>query len=89
MKRIFALAWIAALTMPVSVVAKGPTSRITIVDTVRGTSIEITDPTVLSRFKVWDGPGTYRERMVRTPKAWMASSLMRSLARFSPVISTA
>ena len=59
MKRIFALAWIASLTMSVSVVAKGPTSRITIVDTVRGTSIEITDPTVLSRFKVWDGPGTY------------------------------
>ena len=59
MKRILALSWIAALTMPVSVVAKGPTSRISIVDTARGTSIEITDPTVLSRFKVWDGPGTY------------------------------
>ena len=59
MKRTLGLVSIAALATSVLVSAKGPTSRITIVDTLRGTSTDITDPVVLSRFTVWDGPGTY------------------------------
>jgi hypothetical protein len=59
MKRILTLAFVAALLMPISLSAKGPTTRITIIDLSRGASIDITDPSVVSRFNVWDGPGTF------------------------------
>ncbi len=59
MKRILALAFVAALMMPTSLAAKGPTTRITVIDLSGGASIDITDPLVVSRFNVWDGPGTF------------------------------
>jgi hypothetical protein len=43
-----------------SLIAKGPTTRIRIRD-LAGVqpTITIVDPSVLSKFNVWDGPGTY------------------------------
>jgi hypothetical protein len=59
MKRILGFAFVAALLLPTSSAAKGPTTRITIIDLSRRASIDITDPPVVARFNVWDGPGTF------------------------------
>jgi hypothetical protein len=59
MNRILPCAFVAALMLPISLAAKGPTTRITIIDLSRGASIDITDPSIVSRFNVWDGPGTF------------------------------
>jgi hypothetical protein len=42
-----------------SVSAKGRTTRITIVDTVSGQSVDLTDESALGHFDVWSGPGTF------------------------------
>jgi hypothetical protein len=41
------------------VLAKGFTTRITLTDTTLRTSIDITDPSILTGFNVWAGPGTF------------------------------
>lgn len=58
MKSILALFVAVAVLLPTSLVAKGPTTRIVIVDT-QGHSVSLVEPTVLARFNVWDGPGTF------------------------------
>src|SRR5215470_12923963 len=46
------------LATAVQLFAKGATVKITITGADLKTSIEITDPKVLSEFQVWSGPGT-------------------------------
>lgn len=59
MKRLFTLmAAVAVLLVPATLVAKGPTVKIVITDA-QGRSLSLVDPTVLARFNVWDGPGTF------------------------------
>lgn len=48
----------AAFALSAVISAKGATSRITIRGTNLTNSIEITDESVVSRFQVWEGPGT-------------------------------
>ena len=43
----------------ITLAAKGPTTRIRISHAARGQAIAIVDPSILSRFNVWDGPGTF------------------------------
>ena len=59
MRRFFTVGFIVAFLLPTSLYAKGTTTRITITDTSLGTSIDITDRTVVARFNVWDGRGTF------------------------------
>ena len=58
MRRLAFVALIVAL-ISTSLVAKGPTTRISIRDVARGNAVAIVDPAILSRFNVWDGPGTF------------------------------
>jgi hypothetical protein len=58
MKRI-AITTLSIVLLAVSLSAKGPTRRILIRDTVRGTVTEIKDRSVLDQFNVWDGRGTF------------------------------
>jgi hypothetical protein len=50
---------ILTLLLATSLAAKGVTTTITVTDVSRGTSIRITDPSVLERFNVWAGRGTF------------------------------
>lgn len=50
---------IVSLLLSASVAAKGVNTRITIRDRDSGISIDINDPTVLERFNIWAGPGTF------------------------------
>ena len=59
MKRLLILVTAFVALVPASVVAKGPTTRITITDISGARSVHIVDPIVLVRFNVWDGPGTF------------------------------
>lgn len=56
-------ACVAAVTMflalPAVLSAKGPTTRIVILDTRSGTTSEIRDRSILDRFNVWAGRGTF------------------------------
>jgi hypothetical protein len=47
------------IAIPVSLSAKGKTARITIQGADLKSAIEITDPKILAKFNVWDGPGTF------------------------------
>jgi hypothetical protein len=58
MRSIACLIVITALAS-ITLAAKGPTTRITIRDAARGQAAAIVDPGTLSRFNVWDGPGTF------------------------------
>lgn len=50
---------LSVLLLIASLSAKGPTTRIVITDTARGSVSEITDRAVLDQFHVWAGRGTY------------------------------
>ena len=50
---------VVTLLLAASVAAKGPTTRIVITDIERGTVSEITNRSVLDKFQVWAGRGTY------------------------------
>lgn len=47
------------LLLTTSSVAKGTTTKITLTETRRGTSVQLTDPSILQRFNVWAGRGTF------------------------------
>lgn len=47
------------LLLPASLAAKGPTTRILIVDTTSGVASEIRERSVLDKFNVWAGRGTF------------------------------
>ena len=57
--RQLALAFIGVARLVASVGAKGPTTRIVITDIERGSVSEITSRSVLDKFQVWAGRGTY------------------------------
>jgi hypothetical protein len=57
--RQLALAFIGVALLVASVAAKGPTTRIVITDIERGSVSEITSRSVLDKFQVWAGLGTY------------------------------
>lgn len=57
---------LVVLATTVSVGAKGPTTRITIVGGDLAAPIEITDPDVVRAFHVWAGAGTYVNRVEAT-----------------------
>lgn len=59
MKRLFTVGVIVAFLLPTSLQAKGTTTRIRITDRSLGTAIDMTDPTVVARFSVWHGRGTF------------------------------
>src|SRR5258705_1297275 len=59
MKLFSALALAVLLMLAPSLTAKGATTRITIRGSYSGGSIDITDPTILRKFNVWSGPGTF------------------------------
>ncbi len=59
MKPASVLGPILALLLPAPLEAKGVTARITVTDVRLGTSIHITEPSVLERFNVWAGRGTF------------------------------
>ena len=59
MKRLLPLATVLAALVPASLVAKGPTTRITITAVGGVRAVSVVDPIVLARFNVWDGPGTF------------------------------
>ena len=59
MRAVLMSSLIVLLLLAASVSAKGVTSKITVRDTTLGTSIDITDASVLEGFNVWAGPGTF------------------------------
>lgn len=59
MKTTFVFSLIVPLVLATSLSAKGVTTKITIRDTSLGTSIDITDRSVLEDFNVWAGRGTF------------------------------
>ena len=59
MRPIGILAFVVPLLLPAASLAKGVTARITITDVQVGASTDITDPSVLERFSVWAGRGTF------------------------------
>jgi hypothetical protein len=53
-----ALSLVVAVALPASLVAKGPTTKITLVNySVLSAPVDITDDAVLRKFQVWAGPG--------------------------------
>ena len=59
MKRIIAFLLIVPLLLSIRLSAKGVTTRVTVRDVSLQISFEITDRSVLNRFNVWSGPGTF------------------------------
>ena len=58
MRAVFVSSLIVPL-LAVSLSAKGVTTRITVRDASRQTSIDMTAPSILEGFNVWSGPGTF------------------------------
>ena len=59
MNRLLTLIATVAVLVPTPVVAKGPTTRIVITGIRDARTVSLVEPTVLARFNVWDGPGTF------------------------------
>ncbi|HSL23097.1 MAG TPA: hypothetical protein VK886_16320 [Vicinamibacterales bacterium] len=58
MKPVIVLGFVLAL-LPASVGAKGRTTRITVTEARLETPVHITNPSILERFNVWAGRGTF------------------------------
>ena len=58
MKRALVVSLILPIVLSTSLIAKGVTTRITVRDIATGTTIELTDKSVVERFNVWAGKGT-------------------------------
>ena len=54
----FTVAIAVAFTLSTGISAKGATSRITITGKTLANPIEITEASIISKFQVWEGPGT-------------------------------
>ena len=59
MKRALVVSLVLPLLLSTSLIAKGVTTRIAVRDLATGTTIELTDKSVVERFNVWAGKGTY------------------------------
>jgi hypothetical protein len=59
MKQLLSLVAAIVLCMPACLVAKGPTTRVTVTSVRDGRVATLSDPLVLAQFTVWDGPGTF------------------------------
>jgi hypothetical protein len=60
MNRVIVSSLIVALLLSASLSAKGVTTRVTIRDTSLQTSFDLSDRSLLDRFNVWAGPGTFQ-----------------------------
>jgi hypothetical protein len=80
MKAVRHIALAAIVALPISLSAKGVTTRITITGGSLAAAIDITDPVVLESFQIWAGPGTYaggtegREGLIVN---WIAGAIER------------
>lgn len=59
MKGTIAAVLVMCVTLVVSIASKSATTRITIIDTDSGKSVDIADEAILRQFNVWTGPGTF------------------------------